>query len=56
MSARARLLPTMTGFDTVIISRAVPPFHVSSDKRRVYNNPVTSVTPAPIVDVTEPWG
>jgi hypothetical protein len=25
MSARARLLVTMTGFDTVIISRAVPP-------------------------------
>jgi len=35
-------------------SRARP--RVPPETRRVYNKPVTSVTPAPILDVTGPWG
>jgi len=54
MGPQARLLTTRTGFDTVIISGAMPrpcPPSRSPRTRRFYNTPVTSVSNA---DVTEP--
>lgn len=37
MGSRARLLPTMTGFVTAIISRAAPPSPPTAQTRSVYN-------------------